>query len=94
MLLNQFRFKHSLAELAVQAFHKGILGRFARLDKVQLDGLPLAPKEHRMAGELSAVAADDGIEQAASLLEVDLRKCDTLASVMENPVSWPTTSFE
>ena len=70
MPLNQFWFRRSLAELAVQAFHEGVLSRFAKLDKVQPDGLSLAQKEHRPAGGLSAVVADNGIGQAASLLRL------------------------
>ena len=33
-----------ITELTVQAFHKGVLSRFVRLDKVQPDTLFLTPK--------------------------------------------------
>ena len=54
MLLQAF-----VPELAVQAFHKGVLRWLPGLDKAQL-GIPFpGPEEHRLAGELRAVVADD-----------------------------------
>ena len=47
-----------IAELAVEAFDEGILGRLARLGEVQLDMSGPCPEEHRFAGELRTVVAD------------------------------------
>ena len=48
-----------VSELAVQAFHKRILGRLSRLDKAQAYSGFLAPEEHGLAGTLGAVITDD-----------------------------------
>ena len=82
MPLNRFRLRHSLAELAAQGLREGVLGRFSGLNEAQLDGPPFAPKEHRLAGELRAVVADNGIGQVARPLEVDLKKRPARAPVI------------
>ena len=58
-----------LRNLPFRLSAKALKGRFAGLNKVQLDGPPFAPKEHRLAGELRAVVADDGVGQAASPID-------------------------
>jgi hypothetical protein len=54
-----------IAELAVEAFHKGILCRLAWLDKAKLGIALLGSEEHCLASELRAVVADDHRRQPA-----------------------------
>ncbi len=49
----------SIAELAVEALDEGILCRLARLDEGQRDFALTRPKEHRLAGQLWIVIADN-----------------------------------
>ena len=49
----------AIPELAVEALDEGILRRLAWLDESQRD-LPLTrPKEHRLAGKLSTIIANN-----------------------------------
>ncbi len=48
-------------ELAIKAFDKSVLGRLARLDKLQPDLLTTRPKEQRLAGQLRPVVGNDGL---------------------------------
>ena len=48
-----------VSELAVKAFHEGILGRFTKLDKAKLNTRFLAPEEHRLTGKLCSVVANN-----------------------------------
>jgi hypothetical protein len=48
-----------VSKLAIEAFDKSILRRFARLNEVQLHVIFLAPEKHRFAGKLGAVVADN-----------------------------------
>lgn len=48
-----------LPELAIEAFHEGVLGGFARLDKMELHASALRPEEHRLSGQLGAVVRHD-----------------------------------
>jgi hypothetical protein len=50
-------------ELAVEALDERILSWLAWLDEVQLDAGALRPKEHRFAGELRSVVANDRLGQ-------------------------------
>ena len=49
-----------LPELAVETFHKGILGRLARLNEMQLYAELTRPEEYGLARQLRPVVADDG----------------------------------
>ena len=57
----------AVPELAVEALHESVLGGLAGLDEVQRRAGPLAPKAHRLAGELGAVVADDGLGRRLAL---------------------------
>ena len=46
-------------KFSIEAFHKRILCRFARLNETQLDAGFSTPKEHRFAGKFGTVVADD-----------------------------------
>ncbi len=48
-------------ELAIKAVEKSVLGRLARLDKLQPDLLTTRPQEQRFAGQLRPVVANDGL---------------------------------
>ncbi len=48
-----------VAHSAIEAFHEGVLDRLAGRDEVPVDGVVLAPGQHRIAGELGAVVGDD-----------------------------------
>ena len=48
-----------LPELAVKALDKRILGWLSKLDEVEFHAALLRPKEHRLAGQLWAIVADD-----------------------------------
>lgn len=50
--------KTVVAELAAEAFDKGVLGRLTRLNEVQLHTPVARPEEHRFAGEFGTVVAD------------------------------------
>lgn len=56
-----------LAELAVEALDERILRRLTWLDEVQPDHSSSRPEEHRLAGQLGAVVADDGLWQRSGL---------------------------
>src|SRR6056297_1412283 len=83
-------------ELAVEAFDEGILGRFARLDQVQLDATVSRPEELRLAGELRTVVADEHrrqrtpvgqlVELAGQALAGD-REVDDVQHAQAPPVS-------
>ena len=60
----------AVPELAVEALHEGVLGGLAGLDEVQGRAGPLAPKAHRLAGELGAVVADDGLGRRRGLAQL------------------------
>lgn len=45
-------------EFAIEAFHKGILSGFARLDESEFHARFLTPEEHRFAGKFGAVVTD------------------------------------
>ena len=53
----------AITELAVKAFHKGILGRLAWLNKVQLHTRYAWPEKGRLTGKLGTVIADNGLRQ-------------------------------
>ena len=55
----------AVPELAVEALHESVLSGLARLDEVQRRARPLAPKAHRLAGQLGAVVPDDGLGSLA-----------------------------
>ena len=59
----------SVPELAVEALHESVLGGFSGLDEVQRRARPLAPKAHRLADELGAVVADDGLGMRRGLAQ-------------------------
>ena len=59
----------AVPELAVEALHEGVLGGLAGLDEVQRRARPLAPKAHRLAGQLGAVVADDGLGMRRGLAQ-------------------------
>ena len=48
-----------VSEFAVEAFYKGILGWFSRLNEVQFNAGLSAPEEHRFIGHLSAIITND-----------------------------------
>ena len=57
-----------LSELAVEALDKRVLSRLSWLDEVQLHPLVLGPEEHRLAGELRTVVANDSFRQCPAEL--------------------------
>ena len=57
-------------ELSIETFHERILRWLTWLDKTQRSIAFLGPEEHRLAGELRSVIADDHWRQAASFTEL------------------------
>jgi len=53
-----------VAELAVEAFDEAVLLRLARRDVAPVDADAVGPFEHRPAGHLGSVVADDGVRLA------------------------------
>lgn len=54
-----------VAHPAVEALDERVLDRLARCNEVPVDGVVLAPSQHRVAGELGAVVRDDRTRLAA-----------------------------
>ena len=59
----------TVPELAIEAFHKGILGRLAWLYKMQRRPGLFAPEEHGLRGHLRTIITDDGLGQTAILAQ-------------------------
>ena len=55
-----------IPQTPVEAFDERVLRRFSRRDVVPFDTAILGPLQHRHAGELGAVVADDAGRQAAN----------------------------
>ena len=53
--------------LAVQALGEAVFARFARRDVMPLNPVLRSPLQHRQAGQLRAVVADDGLRTPALL---------------------------
>ena len=56
-----------LAELAIDALDERVLRQLAGLDEVPLHASLLRPEEHRLAGQLGTVVADNLVWQRATL---------------------------
>ena len=58
------------SEFAVEALHKGVLGRLAGLDEVKLDLVSSSPEEHRLGSELRAIVKHQGLGQCSGTSEL------------------------
>ena len=61
--------KATIPELAIEALYKGILSRFAWLDKMQRRPAFFAPEEHSLRRHLLTIVTDNGFGQATTLAQ-------------------------
>ena len=64
---NQFSFEAFIAELPVEAFNEGVLGRLAGVDEVEPNAVAPGPLVEHLADHLGPVVENDLLRQPASL---------------------------
>lgn len=72
-VLENVGIKNFVSQGEIEPFDVGILSRFAWLDIVEVDSLPVEPVDETLSNKLGAVVGSDLLEQVASLDDVDFR---------------------
>ena len=70
----------AVPELAIEAFHKGILGRLAMLDELQPDLIVPAPEEYGLGGKFCAIVTSDASGPASLCYQLFQEPGDPVAA--------------